>query len=97
MVNHLIDAKFQRQIIFALISIILGLFGNAAKAEHGEQAWAQAQKSVVVVNPVWPGYDRPGFGAPKGTAPAGSGIYFSVDGAAESAFIMTAAHVVEGC
>ena len=94
MVNHLIDAKFQRQIIFALTAIILGLFGNAAKAEHGEQTWAQAQKSVVEVNPVWPGYDRPGFGAPKGTAPAGSGIYFSIDGAAESVFIMTAAHVV---
>ena len=65
MVNHLIEVKFQRQIIFALTAVILGLFGNAAKAEHGEQTWAQAQKSVVVVNPVWPGYDRPGFGAPK--------------------------------
>jgi len=94
MVNHLIDATFQRQIIFALMAIILGLFGHAAKAEHGEQTWAQAQKSVVVVNPVWPGYDRPGFGAPKGTAPAGSGIYFSIDGAEESTFIITAAHVV---
>ena len=59
------------------------------------QTWAQAQKSIVVVNPVWPGYDRPGFGAPKGTAPAGSGIYFSIDGAEESIFIITAAHVVK--
>ena len=31
MVSHLIDAKFQRQIIFALAAVILGLFGNAAK------------------------------------------------------------------
>jgi S1-C subfamily serine protease len=95
MVSHLIDAKFQRQIIFALAAVILGLFGNAAKAEHGVQTWAQAQKSIVVVNPVWPGYDRPGFGAPKGTAPAGSGVYFSIDGAEESIFIITAAHVVK--
>ena len=94
MVNHLIDATFQRQIVFALIAIIVGLFGNAAKAEHGEQTWVQAKKSVVVVNPVWPGYDRPGFGAPKGTAPAGSGIYFSIDGEEESIFVITAAHVV---
>jgi hypothetical protein len=94
MENHLPDATFQRQIILALIAINLCLFGNAAKAEHSEQTWAQAEKSVVVVNPVWPGYDRPGFGAPKGTAPAGSGIYFSIDGAEESVFIMTAAHVV---
>jgi S1-C subfamily serine protease len=95
MVNHLLDTKFHGQIILALIAITLGLFGSAAKAAHGEQTWVQAQKSVVVVNPVWPGYDRPGFGAPKGTAPAGSGVYFSVDGKAESAFIITAAHVVE--
>ena len=74
MVNHLKDATFQRQIIFALIVIILGLFGNAAKAEHGEQTWVQARKSVVVVNLVWAGYDRPVFGAQKGTASAGSGI-----------------------
>ena len=67
---------------------------NAAKAEHGEQTWAQAEKSVVMVNHSWPGYDRPGFGAPKGTAPAGSGIYFSTDGAEESIFIITAAPVV---
>ena len=94
MINHLIDATFQRQVAFALIAVILGLFGNAAKAEHGEQTWAQAEKSVVVVNPVWPGYNRPGFGAPKGTAPAGSGIYFSIDGEEKSIFIITAAHVV---
>ena len=89
--------NFNGQIILALIAAVtLGLFGSAAKAEHGEQTWAQAQKSVVVVNPVWPGYDRPGFGAPKGTAPAGSGVYFSIDGKAEeSIFIITAAHVVK--
>ena len=57
MVNHLLDTKFHGQIILALIAITLGLFGSAAKAAHGEQTWVQAQKSVVVVNPVWPGYD----------------------------------------
>jgi hypothetical protein len=65
MVYHLIDTTFQRQIIFSLIAIILGLFGNAAKAEHGGQTWVQAKKSVVVVNPVWPGYDRPGLARQK--------------------------------
>ena len=94
MVSHLTYATFQRQIIFALIAVILGLFGSAANAEHGEQTWIKAQRSIVVVNPVWPGYDRPGFGAPKGTAPAGSGIYFSVDDEEETTFIVTAAHVV---
>ena len=94
MVKHLINATFWRQVIFALIAVILGLVGSAARAEHGEQTWIQAQRSVVVVNPVWPGYDRPGFGAPKGTAPAGSGIYFSISGEEETTFIITAAHVV---
>ena len=51
-------------------------------------------RSVVSVIPTWPGYERPGFGAPKGTAPEGSGIVFSVAENSEIKKILTAAHVV---
>ena len=78
----------------ALLMISLGLFASSAKADHGPKTWAVAANSVVVVNPTWPGYERPGFGAPAGVAPAGTGIYFGVDGARKTPFIITAAHVV---
>lgn len=45
--------------------------------------------SVVAVEPTWPGYQRPGFGAPPGTAPEGSGVVVR-----EPGLIVTAAHVV---
>ena len=78
----------------AVLITSLGLFVSSAKANHGPKTWAVASNSVVVVNPTWPGHDRPGFGAPAGTAPAGTGIYFGVDGARKTPFIITAAHVV---
>ena len=78
----------------AVLIINLGFFVSSAKADHGPKTWADSANSVVVVNPTWPGYDRPGFGAPAGTAPAGTGIYFGVDGARKTPFIITAAHVV---
>ena len=37
---------------------------NAA-ADHGKETWITAQESIVVVNPTWPGYAKPGFGAPR--------------------------------
>ena len=78
----------------AVLIISLGMLVSSAKADHGPKTWTDASNSVVLVNPTWPGYDRPGFGAPAGTAPAGTGIYFGVDGARKTPFIITAAHVV---
>jgi len=63
-----------------------------AIADHGPPTWAAASPSVVVIEPTWPGYSRPGFGAPPGTAPAGTGFY--VGSMAKSQYLVTAAHVV---
>ncbi len=58
-------------------------------ADHAEHAWRVASVSVVSVEPTWPGYRRPGFGAPPGTAPEGSGVVIR-----EPGLIVTAGHVV---
>ena len=70
------------------------MFPMGALADHGRQTWANAASSVVIVNPTWPGYNRPGFGAPPGTAPAGSGVYIAVDGVKLKGLVLTVAHVV---
>lgn len=71
--------------VVALLLITL----SPARAEHAERAWKAASPSVVSVQPTWPGYDRPGFGAPAGTAPEGTGV-----AVLEPGLIVTAAHVV---
>ena len=53
-------------------------------------AWEKAATSVVSVLPTWPGFKKPGFGAPPGTAPEGTGIVISSLG-----HILTASHVVK--
>jgi len=78
----------------AWLSVLLFLFGfvipaSGAAADHAERAWQVASVSVVSVEPTWPGYTRPGFGAPPGTAPEGSGVVVR-----EPGLIVTAAHVV---
>lgn len=75
----------------ACCATILSLFSAApsAWADHAEKAWQVASPSVVTVEPTWPGHKRPGFGAPKGTAPEGSGVVIL-----EPGLIATAAHVV---
>ena len=55
------------------------LLTNMARADHGPATWSAAAPSVVVIEPTWPGYNRPGFGAPPGTAPAGTGIFIALD------------------
>ena len=63
-----------------------------ARADHGAATWTAAAPSVAVIEPTWPGYNRPGFGAPPGTAPAGTGIFI---GTGESSrYLVTAAHVI---
>ena len=71
----------------------LGLYGWSAKADHGPATWSAAHQSVVVINPTWLGYTTPSHGAPAGTAPAGTGVYYA-DMQPQSNFILTAAHVV---
>ncbi|WP_282605310.1 S1C family serine protease [Pelagibius sp. Alg239-R121] len=69
--------------------LTLAIAATPAQTEHAETAWQVASPSVVTVQPTWPGYQRPGFGAPAGTAPEGSGVAIL-----ESGLIVTAAHVV---
>lgn len=79
-----------------ITSLIAATFINltGAKADHGPQTWQATEGGVVVVEPTWPGFARPGFGAPPGVAPAGTGIVYPFEGVTGS-YIVTAAHVVE--
>ena len=68
------------------------LLTNMARADHSPATWSAAAPSVVVIEPTWPGYNRPGFGAPPGTAPAGTGIFIGTGD--RSSHLATAAHVI---
>lgn len=78
--------------VFPLLALCVG----AAEADHGPGTWSSAEPSVVAVLPTWPGYSRPGFGAPDGTAPEGSGFFLhpSLE-SRPTTYIVTSAHVVE--
>ena len=84
--------QFAHKVGTALFVLLMFLWGGSASADHGPETYAKAHISVVVVEPTWPGYNRPGFGAPPGSAPAGSGVYFGVG--PSSHYLITAAHVV---
>lgn len=86
----MMHARASRLTCFSLLAAAL-VSATAVLADHGPRT-AAAMSSVIVVEPIWPGYTRPGFGAPPGTAPAGSGVFFGVEPA--SHYILTAAHVV---
>jgi len=73
--------------------VISGTSIEPARADHGPRTWSASHKSVLVVAPTWPGYARPGFGAPSGVAPEGSGIVYPI-GSSDGSYILTAAHVV---
>ena len=81
---------FRRGCLLALAVLVLPF--HSAFADHDAGTWSAAAPSVVVIEPTWPGYSRPGFGAPPGTAPAGTGIYIGTG--ASSRFLVTAAHVI---
>ncbi len=84
-----------RQLFFLLIIFKFGL-GLPAIAKHNNQKWDTTFKSVVSVLPTWPGYEKPGFGAPSGIAPEGTGFYFKFrDREDFSKYILTAFHVIE--
>ncbi|MDP7375704.1 MAG: trypsin-like peptidase domain-containing protein, partial [Alphaproteobacteria bacterium] len=74
------------------------------QADHGPHSFKAIEASVLRVLPTWPGYDRPGFGAPLGTAPEGTGFVIAVPSnahisgslqEASSPYLLTAAHVVD--
>ena len=79
-----------RIVIMAVLTCTL--LTNIVRADHGPATWLAATPSVVVIEPTWPGYNRPGFGAPPGTAPAGTGIFIGTGN--PSNYLVTAAHVI---
>ena len=74
--------------IITIIAFLLFFLSISVYADF-TKTWENASPSVVSVLPTWPGYEKPGFGAPPGTAPEGSGVIISTDG-----IIVTASHVV---
>ena len=76
-------------LLAGFLLVVLVSSGPGAQAGFAEHVWRVASPSVVAVEPTWPGHDRPGFGAPAGTAPEGSGVAII-----EPGLIATAAHVV---
>ena len=81
-----------KSLLGLLLIIILPFTNHVALADHGAETWSSAAPSVVVIEPTWPGYSRPGFGAPPGTAPAGTGFY--IGSGERSRYLVTAAHVI---
>ena len=51
----------------AIIALML-MIGSQAGADAAK-IWKVVSPSVVSVLPTWPGYTKPGFGAPVGAAP----------------------------
>ena len=78
--------RFFNKIITIIFLFILSSYPVYADFS---KTWENASTSVVSVLPTWPGYQKPGFGAPVGTAPEGSGVIISKNG-----IIITASHVV---
>ena len=78
--------------ILMLVSLASVLPTAMTHADHGAATWSAAAPSVVVIEPTWPGYNRPGFGAPPGTAPAGTGFFIGTGDS--SRYLVTAAHVI---
>jgi S1-C subfamily serine protease len=84
-----------RLIRFFMVWVCL-LLSLKLHADHGPATWQNTQASVVRILPTWPGYERPGFGAPDGVAPEGAGFFWAPQNAPSSmsTTVVTAAHVV---
>ena len=65
-----------------------------AQAEHGPHSFKAVEASVLRVLPTWPGYERPGFGAPPGTAPEGTGFVIA---APSSACLLYTSDAADDC
>ena len=82
--------------IKSVLYLTIFLINFSTLAHDYSKVWEKANKSTVVVLPTWPGYNKPGFGAPPGTAPAGTGFYLSLDKKEKmTKYILTAAHVIK--
>lgn len=79
--------------ILAFLCLLTGLV-DTVRADHGPHTWQAASASIVSVLPTWKGYTRPGFGAPPGVAPEGSGVVIAATPGEKSRYVLTAAHVV---
>ena len=88
----------------ALVVFLTTVLSAFAQADHGPHSFKAIEASVLRVLPTWPGYERPGCGAPLGTAPEGTGFVIAVPSnahisgssqEASSPYLLTAAHVVE--
>ena len=62
----------------AIVVCLTTALSAFAQADHGPHSFKAIEASVLRVLPTWPGYDRPGFGAPLGTAPEGTGFVIAV-------------------
>ena len=65
--------------IKSVLYLTIFLINFSTLAHDYSKVWEKGHKSTVVVLPTWPGYNKHGFGAPHGTAPAGTGFYLSLD------------------
>ena len=70
-------------VLFTLFNLLNLLYANPVNA------WNKASLSIVSVLPTWPGFKKPGFGAPPGIAPEGTGIVITTSG-----HILTASYVI---
>ena len=71
-----------------ILMVLLIVFAAEVEAD-GVKSWKIVSSSVFSVLPTWPGYADPGYGAPLGSAPEGTGFAIS-----EQGHIITAAHVI---
>ena len=83
--------------VLALSVLFSAWPAGLVRADHGPHSYKAISGSVLAVLPTWPGYNRPGFGAPPGTAPEGTGFVIAAPGRAgqDSFYLLTAAHVVD--
>ena len=54
--------------IKSVLYLTIFLLNFSAVAHDYSEVWEKAHKSTVVVLPTWPGYNKPGFGAPAGNS-----------------------------
>lgn len=88
--------KIKEKSIIKILILVFSLLSFNLEASDSSNVWNNAYKSVVVVLPTWSGYSKPGFGAPNGVAPAGTGFYISLQNNKKvSNYIITAAHVIK--
>ncbi len=84
--------------LIRFLFLILFLFNSGCYLPDNKKShtWEGSFKSVVSVLPTWPGYEKPGFGAPSDVAPEGTGFYFNYKKNENfSEYILTAFHVIK--